>query len=157
MSLEELKFVRINNPYIFLRIPRLLFEQIKGYDFSVDRLIFYGASVVSNPMTYMYAMSDISNVIRGVFWAKIDIVDETLCVYLISVEPEYQSSSLKQALKFVRELQKQEKPKLEKLGIKLKDKITLITNQPKAYERLGAKPTKRILMEINNGNNEPDA
>jgi len=155
-ELDELKFVRVNNPYIFLRIPRALFEQVKGYDFSVNRLIYYGASIAANPLTYIYAMTDDLDVIRGVFWARIDIVDETFEVYLISVEPEYQKNTLKKALKFVRELQEKERPKLEKLGIKLKDKIVLITNQPKAYEKLGAKPTKRILMEKNNESKQPE-
>lgn len=154
--MPDLKFIRVTDPNIFSLIPRSLFEQIKGYDFSVERLILYGASIVRYPLTYLYVMTDVSNVIKGVFWSRVDFVDETLEVYLISVEPEYQSGILEQALKFARELQEKERPKLKNVwGIDLKDKINLITNQPKVYKKFGAKPTKRVLMEIENGT-KPD-
>lgn len=152
MSENDLQFVRVIDPNIFRVIPRKLFEQIKGYEFDIGKLIRYGASIATHPLTYMFVLTDAANKIQGILWSRVDVVDEMFEVYLFSVERKYQNSGiLAQVLKFMRELQEQQRPILKKaFDINLKDKILLVTTKPKGYMKLGAVYSKRIILEISN-------
>ena len=144
----DLKFVRVIDPRVFSYIPAKLFEQVKGYDFSPEQLAKYGASVMTTPGTYLFVLVDERHVMHGVLWTRIDFVDQTLDVFLLSVQKAYQGDSVLPAvLKFLRELQAQERPKLAKVGVELKKKIRWSTTRPKAYEKVGFKRSKLVMME----------
>ena len=153
---EDLQFVRVQDPNIFLLIPRYLFRQIKNYDFAEDKLLKYGAIVVSSPFTYMFLLTTAENLIKGVFWARLDCIDEMFELYLMSVDPEYQGNGmLKRSLNFIRKLIIEERPKVKKRwDINLKDKFIFITTRPKAFKDFGCKPCKRVLMENTGDTNE---
>ena len=161
---KELQFVRVIDPNIFRLIPRYLFEQVKDYEFDIEKLINYGAAITANPLTYLFALADSENKIKGIFWARISYVDEIFEAYLLSVDPEYQDeTALRTTLDFFWRLHKTEKPKLKKQGINLKDKILWQTTRPKPFEKIaGVEKSKRILMEIENvalstENKKPDS
>ena len=150
---KELQFVRVIDPNIFRLIPRYLFEQVKDYEFSIEKLINYGAAITAYPLTYLFVLADNENKIKGVFWARVSYVDEIFEGYLLSVDPEYQDETVLQStLDFLWQLHKTEKPKLKKqFGIDLKDKILWMTTRPKPFEKIaGVEKSKRILMEIEN-------
>lgn len=151
---DELKFQRVIDPNIFRLIPKTLFEQVKDYDFSVEKLMLFGQMIMQNPLVYLYALTDERNVIKGVLWARIDCIDEMLEVYLLSVMRAYQGGETIAIVKeFCRELIKKERPRLKReLNMNLKDKITWFTTRPEAFEKYGFKRAKRVFMECSNVN-----
>ena len=157
MNFSELQFVRVIDPNIFRLIPCYLLEQVKDYEFSIEKLINYGAMVTANPLTYLFVLADNESKIKGVFWTRVNYVDEIFEAYLLSVDPEYQDeTALQTTLDFFWQLHETEKPKLKKqFDINLKDKVLWITTRPKPFEKItGIKKSKRILMEITNVESE---
>ena len=146
----DLNFERIIIVNAFRWIPAYLFEQVKDYDFSIKQLLKLGASVCSNPLTYLYVLTDEARLIKGVLWSSVDYVDEMLDVYLLSVDKAYQGEeTLPAVLAFMRDLQEKERPKLLKgWGIEIKDKIRWTTPRPKAFEKAGFTRSKKVLMEF---------
>lgn len=135
----ELKILRI---YDLNVVPRRFFEQardLKGWN--LDRLYSYSSSICSNPCNLIYALHDEGRVIRGILWARIDILSEELFVVLLSVDKEYQGANgaaidaAKLALEEVKRT----------AGLK---RITFLTTRPKAYEKHGMKRTKAVIMEV---------
>ena len=156
MEFKELQFIRVID---FRLIPRYLFEQVKDYEFDIEKLISYGVMITADPLTYLFALANNENKIKGVFWARVNYVDEIFEAYLLSVDPEYQDeTALQTTLDFFWQLHKTEKPKLKmRFNINLKDKILWQTTRPKPFEKItGVEKSKRILMEITNETNKPD-
>ncbi len=146
---RELTFIRFTEPNAFRAIPRELFEQVKDYEFNLKRLLHFGSFVIQNPLTYLFVLTDVGQKIKGILWSRVDCIDELFEVYLLSVDPEYQDGdALNETLKFIRKVRDEERPKLKKIGIELKDKIVWLTTRPGAFKKIGAKRAKRIILEI---------
>lgn len=146
--LDELKFVRT---FDFRYIPRALFEQIKEMDDAmINRVYRLGPLIGASPTTLLYVLIDEVNVIKGVLWAEIDLIEAIIFVRLLSVDKEYQSSNgqlLNKAKDFLFNLE---------MGPELKKEIHFLTMRPGAFEKTGAKPSKRIRMELTNEQDNQD-
>jgi len=139
---EELKFVRM---FDFRCIPRGLFEQTKELeDDEIDRIYTFGSTFVASPLTLLYVLIDSTNIIKGVLWAEINLINAVIFIRFFSVYKEYQSSKgelLNKAKDFLFGL---------KMGSGLKKEIHFLTTRPQAYKKIGARRSKNVRMEIDN-------
>ena len=55
-----------------------------------DRVYALSENICSNPTNLIYVFYDNENIIHGVLWARINILDENLYVSILSVDEEYQ-------------------------------------------------------------------
>lgn len=133
----NLRTTRIYNLNV---IPRQFFTQAKDLRWNIDRLYALSDHICSNPANLIYVMYDEGNVIRGVLWAQINVLNENLYVILLSVDPEYQGPNgpAIEAARFFLDKIRQE--------ANLK-KIMWTTTRPRAYERHGLKRSKTVVME----------
>ncbi len=135
-KVRELRFIPT---FDFQLIPRYLFEQIKTEGgWNIDRLYNYGQEVAKNPCTILFSMVDSDFHIKGFVWAALNPLRETIGVLAVSVDKEYQDRG--EPLRYVGEFLNQIK---EATGFKL---IEWVTSKPHAFERLGAKRTKQVVM-----------
>lgn len=152
-TFSDLRFVRITGSpdivdMMFRQIPKELFEQIKDVNFNIDLLYQCPANFISGVNTRFYILVDENDKIKGILWAYINILTETIQVHILSIDKEYQrksmfddSDALKETVNFIRSWQ----GKNENL------KITGITSRPHACRKNGWKNSKYVLMEISNG------
>lgn len=152
-TFNDLKFVRITgSPDIvdmfFRQIPKELFEQIKDVNFNIDLLYQYPSRFISGIYQRFYVLVDDDDKIKGILWAYINILTETIQVHILSIDKEYQrksmiddSDALKETVKFIRSWQ----------GENENLKITGITTRPHACRKNGWKKSKYVLMEISDG------
>jgi hypothetical protein len=146
MKFSDLKFVRLTQPEQFSLVPRMLFEQVKGAEFKIDRLYQFGPMLLASPLTFFYVLAEKEQLekgtapVKGLLWAEINPLNENLVVHTFSVDKEYQGNgTLNDALDFVRTIQ--EKENLQK--------IQIITVHPKVYEKKhGWCESKKKIMEI---------
>jgi hypothetical protein len=165
MDANDLKFIRIITPEAFNMIPRYLFEQIKDLgegENRVDDIYAQGLSILMmpviqggilrvepNPLVHIVVFADDEHVVKGFVWAEIDLVDKHIFVHALSLDKEYQSvdgvieNVVMDYLFKIPDL-----PEFKDVG--LMKKIQLTTTRPRAYERVGCKRSKKILMEIEN-------
>lgn len=143
---KELKFVQM---FDFRCIPRELFEQAKEMDAAtIDRIYKFGPLIAQSPLTLLYVLVDDAHKIKGVLWGNIDLIEAIIFVRFLSVDKEYQSPSseiLERVRDFLFSL---------KLGPELKKEIHFFTYTkgiPSDYKKLGARRSKRLLLEITNG------
>lgn len=144
---SDLKFVQINNPgtspeiidMVFRRIPRELFEQVKDVEFDIEILYQYPSKFISGVNTRFYVLTDDEDVIKGILWAYLNLLTESIDVHILSIDKEYQiGNAIKKTLEFIRSWQGED----ENL------KIRIISTRPRPYERAGFVKSKRILLEI---------
>ncbi len=143
-NINDLKFVRT---YDFRHIPRYLCDQTKELDKeTIDRLYGFGGIMFKSPLTLLYVLLDEINVIKGVLWAEVSIIDAAIYVYLLSVDKEYQSNGqlISEAADFLLNIE---------TGPEIKKELRFQTIHPDAYEKVGARRSKRILMEISHDTN----
>lgn len=147
MKFEDLKFVQINSPgtslemidMIFRRIPKELFEQVKDIEFNIDLLYQAPSRFISNLSTRFYVLTDDEDVIKGILWAYINLLTESIDVHILSIDKEYQfGNAIEKTLKFIKNWQ----------GENENLKIQIMTSRPHAYEKAGFVKSKQILMEI---------
>lgn len=144
MNFEDLKFVQITGSpeitdMVFRRIPRELFEQVKDIEFNIDLLYQAPSRFIGNANTRFYVLTDDEDVIKGILWAYINILTESIDVHILSIDKEFQfGDAIEKTLEFIRSWQGKD----EKL------KIQIITARPHAYEKAGFVKSKRILLEI---------
>jgi len=140
---EELKFVQM---FDFSCIPRKLFEQTKEMDAAtIDRVYKFGPLIARSPLTLLYVLVDDVHKIKGVLWGNIDLIEAVIFVRFLSVGKEYQSPNSK-----ILERVKDFLFSLE-LGPELKKEIYFYTYNkgiPSDYKKMGARRSKRILLEI---------
>lgn len=135
-KIRELNFKRI---FSFQLIPRYLLEQVKDGDWDLDLLYQYGDLVAQHPLTLLYVLADKDYVIKGLLWGAIEPLSKTISIYVLSVDKEYQDRGgpILYAREFARNLK-------EKMGFK---KTEFPTTKPRAFERLGFKRSKVVMME----------
>lgn len=145
MKFSDLQFIRIDKPELFTWIPRYLFEQVKDHTFNIDKIYQLAHTFIGNPATMFYALADKEAVeqgkapVKGILWANINVLTETINVNILSVDKEYQfSDALEKTLEFIKSWQ----------GENENLKIQMITTRPHAYKKIGFQQSKRIIMEI---------
>jgi len=150
--MEELEFVRITDPNVFRFIPHYLFEQIKNREYDIEQIYKYGPIFVCSRLNCFYAIVDDKNIFKGILWLTVDPVVEQIAVNVLSVDRQYQFNGiLRKAKDFIKKLPENDNifaQMLKELDIKLKDKIMWPTKRPRAFERIGAKQSERVIMEI---------
>ena len=147
MKFSDLKFIRINNPgtspeiidMIFRRIPKVLFEQVKDIEFNIDLLRRTPSSFINNVNTRFYILTDDKDKIRGILWAYVNLLTESIQVNILSIDKEYQNGdAIEKTLEFIKSWQGED----ENL------KIQILTTRPHTYEKAGFVKSKQVLMEI---------
>lgn len=134
MKFEDLQFIRVTEPSVFKLIDRSLFEQIKDDPFNIDRIYELAPILVKNPNMMIYGLAENFKV-RGVLWANIDVLTDTVKVFVLSVEKEYQfDDAIAKTVEFIKTWGDM--------------KIEFVTTRPKAFEKAGMKRSKKIIMEV---------
>lgn len=166
MDINDLHFVRCTMPETFTLIPRYLFEQINDLGYGEDRveniyknglsilmvptITDKGVEWIPNPLIHVVIMFDAEHHIKGFLWAEVDLVDKHIFIHALSLDKEYQSNGQQtEKTLFEKVLNITDRPELK--PYKIQKKIVMATSRPKAYERFGFKRTKKVLMEINDG------
>ena len=143
MKFSDLKFVRLTEPEQFSLIPRYLFEQVKGFDFKIERLYQFGPILLASPLTFLYALADKeSSLIKGILWAEVNPFNEDVNAHTFSIDKEYQNrngDAMREGIKKIEEIRDMEN---------LTGKIVTSTIRPKAFEKAGLKKSKRVIMEL---------
>ena len=142
---EELEFFRLRpnkddpNPgKIFKVIPRYLFEQIEAADDeTIERIRLAGQIAIQNPTTLIYILIDGANIIKGILWCCVNLIDAALFVKVFSVDKEYQGGSLKAATDFL----------IEQIKDSKVTRLECYSMRPKSAERSGWKKSKQIHLE----------
>ena len=143
-TFADLRFVRVAGKpdivdMLFRQIPHELFEQIKDVEFNIDLLYQYPSKFIGGMNTRFYVLVDEDDKIKGVLWAFINILMETIQVQVLSIDKDYQNGeALKATLEFVKSWQ----------GDNEDLKIQWVTQRPNAYRRAGWKDSKSIILEI---------
>ncbi len=74
-------------------IPRRLLENTCRRTVSVktiDRMYQYADQIAASPACFLFLLIEPGpQEIHGVLWLKLDPIEQTLCVYLFAVDPEY--------------------------------------------------------------------
>ena len=146
MTFSDLKFVRLTQPNQFGLIPRYLFEQVKGFDFNIDRLYQFGPILLASPLTFLYILADKkqlekgSAIPKGILWAEVNPFNEDINAHTFSIDRKYQGNgAIAGVIEKLKEIIRTEK---------LVGKIIGFTIHPKVFERAGMKKSKKIIMEL---------
>lgn len=143
--IDELRWVRVFTP---IHIPKVLVEQVRDKDFTVEDFYKYQEMVclqngnegpVLNPLNHLYVLVNDENLTKGFVWFIVDPLTKDLVINTVSVDKEYWNNgkAIKKGLEFIKGIR--DKAKL--------NKIYWITNHPKHAERYGCVKSKSILME----------
>jgi len=132
-----MEFIRVNGIESFNRIPRYLFEQIKGRSWSVDRLFEYADSIISNPSTLFWVVEDGNKQIKGILWIVIDVLSRKLNV--IAFYTEMDIPTIIEVRDFLRGIAS---------GLELKEKINWVTNEPEKLKEIGGEIPETIIVEV---------
>ena len=90
-------------------------------------------------MTHLYAFADKENIIQGFFWADVNPISNSLGIHVMSVNKVYWGTGVLPAIvDFAKILIK---------TLKL-DEVTWVTTRPKAFERIGMKYSKQVMMKL---------
>jgi len=92
-------------------------------------------------------MQDIAKVIKGFVWLEFDVIEQRVFVQACAVDKEYQGEVIQRIVDYIKSLD---------LPEEMKNNIQFTTTRPKAYEKVGWKRSKRVLMELQNEPNSED-
>lgn len=167
MKIDDLRFIRCTMPETFMMIPRYLFEQIEDLgsgEGRVDNIYNSGLSIlmvptvtekgvewIPNPLIHIVVMYDNDHHIKGFLWAEIDLIDKCIFIHALSLDREYQSNGQDtERVVIEKTMDLADRPELKPYEIQ--KKIIMATSRPKPFERIGFKPSTKILMEYTNEN-----
>lgn len=105
-------------------------------------------ALCNNPLNFFYYLVNEAYVIKGILWARIDAIEALWYVELCSIDKEYQKASsdnMKLLSEFLLSLP---------VGSEMRKKIQFATEHPKAFEKIGFKQSKRVLIEYEVTENE---
>jgi len=149
----------------FNAIPKALFESIKEIDSeTIDRIYENSAEIMTVPIVdrqgvivgrmqsqsvWVAVMLDIAKVVKGFVWMEFDVIEQRVFVQACAVAPEYQGSAIQKVVEYIKDLNVPEE---------MKNNIQFTTTRPKAFEKVGWKRSKKVLMEISDESKitEPD-
>jgi len=133
-------FVRVVDLAVFRRIPRRLFEQVRGRSWSVDRLYEFAPVFLADETNNYFWIFESDRRIEGILWAVIDALSEKLNVIVCSgIVPE-------DAHRFLRRFTKDFNA--ANSGIALKEKINWLTTQPEMFNKMGGNALKTVMVEV---------
>ena len=135
--MNDVKFVRITTPDL---IPVQYIEQIKERDYPVERFYDYNRLIETDPLNYLFAITDSKNAVKGVLWASIDLFYNVFYVNILSVDKSLQKDNIID--KAVEVLKKRAK------HLKLDNKLIWATKRWKAFEGKGFKQSEVKIMEV---------
>lgn len=128
------------------RVPKYLFEQVKGRSWRIERLYKLAPSLFVNCANRFWVLVNDEQAVKGVLWVVIDALSEKLNVIVFSVDKEYQENSLEGARDFLRQFIKDFNESND--GIKLSEKINWVTAQPEIFSEIGGQLPKTVLVEV---------
>lgn len=156
-NIKELKFLRLIIAEAFNAIPRELFESIKDIDSdAIDRIYANSADIMTVPVVnqqgvmvgripapsvWVAVMQDIAKVIKGFVWMEFDVIEQRVFVQACAVDKEYQGEAIQRVVDYIRSLS---------LPEEMKNNIQFTTTRPRAFEKVGWRRSKKVLMEIGN-------
>lgn len=164
-NISDLKFLRLIIAEAFNAIPRALFESIKDIDSeTIERIYANSADIMTVPVVdqqgvmvgriqsqsvWVAVMLDIAKVVKGFVWMEFDVIEQRVFVQACAVDPEYQGETIEKVVDYIKTLN---------LPEEMKNNIQFTTTRPKAFEKVGWKRSKRVLMEHENESEiaEPD-
>lgn len=142
-KIEDLRLVRIVDASL---VPVELIEQIKNRTYTVQEFYDYQQKLCViydetgpriNPISHLYVLVDKDNKIKGVLWITLD--GQECTVELFSIERSYWNKG--KSIDFIHN-------KIIEivipLGIK---KLRIFTPNPGAYEKIGFRRAKHVIME----------
>jgi hypothetical protein len=157
-DIKELTFLRLIIAEAFNAIPTRLFESIKELTPEmIARIYANSADIMTVPVldqqgqivarapaqsVWVAVMMDIAKVVKGFVWLEFDVIDQRVFVQACAVDPEYQSTDgavLKNLIEYIKTLP---------IPDTMKDNIQFVTKKPKAYEKVGCRRSKKVLMEL---------
>lgn len=146
-DINELRWVRLFTP---IHIPKYLIEQISKRDYEIEDLYHYmeinclrptkdGPTL--NPLFHLWALVHPDNIVKGFLWFIIDALTKDIVIQIYSVDSNYWGckGAVMKLADHLKEIRK--KAQL--------NKIYWITKFPKHSNKYGFKPSKSILMEYN--------
>jgi hypothetical protein len=146
MKIDNLKFVRLTEPAQFSLIPRRLFEQVKGTDNITERIYQFGPVALASPLTFLYVLAEEKQLkdgyapVKGILWAEINPLNETLTINVLSLDKEYQGNGIvdKAYEEILKKIQQTERLK----------KMEMLTTRPEVYEKKhGWRRSDKIILE----------
>lgn len=156
-DIKELTFLRLIIAEAFNAIPRALFESIKDIDSeTIERIYENSAEIMTAPVVdsqgmvvgriqaqsvWVAVMLDIAKVVKGFVWMEFDVIEQRVFVQACAVDPEYQGEVIQKVVDYIKTLNVPEE---------MKNNIQFTTTRPKAFEKVGWKRSKRVLMELSN-------
>ncbi|HUV41379.1 MAG TPA: hypothetical protein VMW23_06310 [Sedimentisphaerales bacterium] len=144
---QPLQFIRVFEAAGLNRIPRQLFEQVKGRSWSVERLYRLAPLFLGNNTTVFWVLEDENQMVKGVLWAVIDILSQKLNVIVFSVAEEYRDAcNVKTARDFLRQYIREFNAIAQQT--KLKETINWVTAEPHILKEIGGWIPKTIMMEV---------
>ena len=144
---KQLQFVRLFEAGSLNRVPRQLFEQVKGRSWSVERLYRLAPLFLGNNTTVFWVLEDENQMVKGVLWAVIDILSQKLNVIVFSVAEEYRDAcNVKTARDFLRQYIREFNAIAQQT--KLKETINWVTAEPHILKEIGGWIPKTIMMEV---------
>lgn len=133
---KELRSIRIFDFHI---IPKYLFEQIKGANWTTEALLQLNDPIHSSPFSFLFVFVDSENIIKGFLWGSLNPASLIFEAFAFSMDKEYwNAGSLAGVKEFLANL-------IKDLGIK---KVTFTTTRPRAMEKAGFVRDKAILMKF---------
>lgn len=154
-KVQDLKLKRF---FDFSYIPRSWLEESKDEQYHPDRLYPLGPMILASPGNYLWVLTDEDNKIKGAIWAAILILSRQLHINFVLLDPEYRSEhspeEARVEMSFIVGFLKNEvaeinkKLEIEKSDYRLSETLLATTTRWRAYESMGWKKHKQVLMEI---------
>ena len=166
LEINDLKFLRLIIAEAFNAIPRALFESIKEIDSeTIERIYANSADIMTVPVVdsrrvvvgriqsqsvWVAVMLDIAKVVKGFVWMEFDVIEQRVFVQACAVDAEYQSTDgavIQKVVDYIKGLNVPEE---------MKNNIQFTTTRAKAFEKVGWKRSKKVLMELSNVESKDD-
>lgn len=144
-DIETLRWVRLFTP---IHIPKYLVEQVAQRDYEVNDLYTYleinclrstQEGPTLNPLFHLWALVDPENHVKGFLWFTVDSLSKDIVIQVYSVDTNFwgcKGAVLKLA-EHIKDIRKKA----------CLNKIYWITKFPKHSFKYGFKPSKSVLME----------
>ena len=151
-KMDELRWVRL---FTGSHIPRYLVDQIAKRDYEIEDFYQFVENNLLrqtqegptlNPLFHLWALVNEENLVRGFLWFTIDPLTKDMVIQVYSVDSNYWGS--REAIKKLAEHMKEIRRKAKL------NKIYWITKFPKHSLKYGFKPSKNVLMEYNEEDEE---
>jgi len=153
-SVKDLRFIRfytdlITDPtglqawFLFNSIPKRLWKVKYDTFKNLDNLYQKGSMLIQNPSIYLCVIVDPDAAIQGILWFSVNNIEEIIGVHLFAIDPTYEKKFPARGAQMFDLVWDY----LRSLKLKI-NTVQFTTFKPNAYEQLGARRSKKVLMEI---------